>query len=54
MNSKYFWYAIAVTAISTVMSWASMFSNLSSSSSGRGSSFSSGSTYRGGGGGGHK
>jgi len=54
MNGKYIWYAIAVTAISTVMSWASMFSSFGSSSSGRGSGFSSGSTYRGGGGGGHK
>ncbi len=55
MNSKYIWYAIAVTAISTVMSWSSLFGSVKSSSFGRGSTYSGGS-YGGGysGGGGHK
>ena len=51
MNSKYFLYALVVTAISTGINWTSM---LGSSSSGGGSSWSSrgGSGYSGGGGGG--
>ena len=55
MNTKYFWYAIAVTAISTVMSWSSLFSSAKSSSYNRGGSTYSGGSYGGGyGGGGHK
>lgn len=49
MNLKYFAYALLLTAITTIMNWASMIDS-SSSSSGRGSSWSSrgGSGYSGG------
>ena len=58
MNTKYLLYALVVTAIATVMSWASMIDS-SSTSRGRGSTWSSGGGYYGGssgsgGGGGHK
>ena len=54
MNTKYFLYAILVTAVTTVISWSSMIGS-SSSSSGRGSSWSSHSGSGGGySGGGHK
>lgn len=53
MNTKYLLYALVVTAIATVMSWASMIDS-SSTSRGRGSTWSSGSGgYYGGGGGGY-
>lgn len=56
MNSKYIWYAIAVTAISTVMSWSNFFGSIKSSSYNRGGSTYSGGSYGSGygGGGGHK
>ncbi len=56
MNPKYIWYAIAVTAVSTIMSWSSLFSSFKSSSYNRGGSTYSGGggSYGGGGGGGHK
>ena len=50
MNTKYLIYAIFVTAVTTVVCWASLFDSSSSSTSGRGSSFSSGRGYSGGGG----
>jgi uncharacterized membrane protein YgcG len=52
MNTKYFWYAIAVTAISTLMSWSSLFSSARSGGYRSGGSSYSGGSY--GGGGGHK
>jgi uncharacterized membrane protein YgcG len=53
MNNKYFIYALVVTLITTTVSWSRMFS--STTSTGRGSTWSSG-TGSGGyyGGGGHK
>ncbi len=56
MNPKYIWYAIAVTAVSTIMSWSSLFGSIKSSSFNRGGSTYSGGGgyYGGGGGGGHK
>jgi len=57
MNTKYFLYALLVTAVTTIFSWGSMIDS-SSSSRGRGSSWSSGGSggsYGGGySGGGHK
>lgn len=56
MNGKYLFYAIILTAVTTVINWSSMIGS-SSSSSGRGSSWSSGIGSGGGysgGGGGHK
>ena len=54
MNSKYFWYAIAVTTISTVMSWSSMVGSATSKGYRSGGSTYSGGSGYGGGGGGHK
>lgn len=55
MNTKYFLYAILVTAVATVFSWFMMIDS-ASTSSGRGSSWSSGTSGGSGGysGGGHK
>ncbi len=52
MNTKYFLYALLLTAITTIINWSNLIGS-SSSSSGRGSSWSS---HSGGswGGGGHK
>ena len=54
MNTKYIFYAVMVTILSTMLSWCSMIG--SSSNTGRsGSGFSSGGSGGwGGGGGGHK
>ncbi len=53
MNTKYFLYALLVTAVTTIISWSTMIDS-SSTSRGRGSSWSTGSGSGGFGGGGHK
>jgi hypothetical protein len=58
MSPKYLFYAIFVTAVSTLSSWGKMINTANNSSSSSGSSWNSTSTgggsYGGGAGGGHK
>jgi hypothetical protein len=54
MNTRYFLYAIVLTAGVTLYNWFSMIDSSSSRSTTRGSTWSSGSSGGGFGGGGHK